>query len=225
MESSKISSSFKKLVVVGTVAAVCAFAGLFNNGHQSSSAGMSLFSNSNIEIEQAFIQYIAKYGKSYASKDEIPERFQIFSENYKLVQAHNANPNALFKMELNRFADMPVSQKSLKPHLEASTLAHNRTIIIGDNFNQTLTIPEELNWNLTGKLSPIFDQLQCNADWAITTVESLEAALAIKNNNTAAQNRISIQHLIDCDQSNSGCLGGWPARAWKFLAKNGMLAP
>lgn len=104
-------------------------------------------------------------------------------------------------MELNRFADMPVSQKSVKPSLEGinEISAHNRTIIISNNFNQTVTLNEELNWNLTDKMNPVYDQRQCNADWAITTVESLEAALAIKNNKTADQTRISVQHLIDCD--------------------------
>lgn len=74
-------------------------------------------------------------------------------------------------------------------------------------------------------MNPVVDQQLCNADWAITAIESLEAALAIKNNVSASANKVSLQHLIDCDQSNSGCLGGWPARAWKFFAKNGMLNP
>jgi len=56
-------------------------------------------------------------------------------------------------------------------------------------------------------------------------VETLEAALAIKNDITAAQARISVQHLIDCDVSNVGCLGGWPARAWRFFQRSGFVEP
>lgn len=69
------------------------------------------------------------------------------------------------------------------------------------------------------------DQLTCKAHWALSAVETLEAALAIKKNVTAAKNRISVQHLIDCDTTNVGCVGGWPARAWKFFQKIGYVAP
>jgi len=33
----------------------------------------------------------------------------------------------------------------------------------------------------------------------------------------------SPQHLVDCDTSNSGCNGGWPASAYSFVQKNGIL--
>jgi hypothetical protein len=87
-------SSFKNLIIVGTVAAVCAVATLF--GGSPAPIGSAINLSANIEIEQAFIQYIAKYGKSYSSKDEIPKRFESFAENFRIVQAHNANPNALY---------------------------------------------------------------------------------------------------------------------------------
>ena len=67
--------------------------------------------------------------------------------------------------------------------------------------------------------------MSCNADWALSAVETLEAALAIRRNMTAADTRISVQHLIDCDNTNVGCVGGWPARAWKFFQKAGYVAP
>lgn len=76
-------SSFKKLIIVGTVAAVCAVATLFSAN--SAPIGNSINLSANIEIEQAFIQYIAKYGKSYSSKDEVPMRFEAFAENFRIV--------------------------------------------------------------------------------------------------------------------------------------------
>ena len=60
-------------VVVGTVcAAVLATLHMIplNSGTQLFSIG------SDIEVEKAFINYIATYGKSYASKSEIPVRFE-----------------------------------------------------------------------------------------------------------------------------------------------------
>jgi hypothetical protein len=60
-------------VVVGTVcAAVLATLQMI-----PMNSGTELFSmGSNIEVERAFINFIATYGRSYASKSEIPVRFE-----------------------------------------------------------------------------------------------------------------------------------------------------
>ncbi len=70
---------------------------------QPSDINLFATNNSEIqsEIEQAFISYIAKYGRSYASKAEIPARFAKFSENYMMIKAHNNRPDATFKMQIN----------------------------------------------------------------------------------------------------------------------------
>ena len=211
----ELRSSFRKLVIVGTVAAVCFIAALYGTAPSNTALNLA----SDVEIEQAFIQYIAKYGKSYSSKDEIPLRFEAFSESYNLIKAHNSRSDRLFKMEMNRFADAPEVKKSLKPFLESGL--HPNLQGLAPNF----TIPDSVDWISSGKLSPVYDQFTCNADWALSAVEGLEAALTIKNNATSGRYQISVNHLIDCDTSNSGCMGGWPARAWKYFARIGYLDP
>jgi hypothetical protein len=60
-------------VVVGTVcAAVLATLQMIpmNSGTELFSAG------SDVEVEKAFINYIATYGRSYSSKTEVPVRFE-----------------------------------------------------------------------------------------------------------------------------------------------------
>jgi len=86
-------------------------------------------------------------------------------------------------------------------------------------------VRDSWDWSQTNKLAPVSDQLACKASWAISAIETLEAAIAIKKNVTAADTRISVQHLIDCDTTNVGCVGGWPSRAWKYFQKSGFVAP
>ena len=86
-------SFFKSLIIVGTVAAVCAFATFYGRYLSPKTAVINI--SANIEVEQAFIQYIAKYGKSYSSKEETLKRFEAFSENFKMIQAHNEKSDAL----------------------------------------------------------------------------------------------------------------------------------
>ena len=68
------------------------------------------------EKQAAFAQYIAEYGRSYASKDSIEERFNTFSQNYDNIKAHNANETRTYTMGLNEFADMTVEELNSRYH-------------------------------------------------------------------------------------------------------------
>jgi hypothetical protein len=63
-------------------------------------------SSDKLEIENAFIQFIATYGKNYAGKGEVATRFENFAKTYKMVKAHNLKEDATSKMEINWFADL-----------------------------------------------------------------------------------------------------------------------
>jgi hypothetical protein len=52
------------------------------------------------EERQKFIEFVAKYGKSYASIDHHEERFQTFSENLRFINKHNSK-NLGFRMGIN----------------------------------------------------------------------------------------------------------------------------
>ncbi len=49
----------------------------------------------------AFADFLATYGRSYASKSEIDIRYSIFSKNYEHIQNHNSSPNRGYEKVLN----------------------------------------------------------------------------------------------------------------------------
>jgi hypothetical protein len=51
------------------------------------------------------MNFLAKHGRSYASKHEVNSRFQVFSQNYDMIEEHNNN-NMHFKKTINKFADL-----------------------------------------------------------------------------------------------------------------------
>ena len=52
------------------------------------------------------MRFIATYGKSYASKTEMPSRFEQFAKNYMLIKEHNARGDEVtFKMAVNHMTD------------------------------------------------------------------------------------------------------------------------
>ncbi len=83
------------------MALTCSLAALLAAKAPIHNSSISFLSNAPTEVEQAFIQFIARYGRAYASKEELPKRFEIFSKNYNMVQAHNSKEKSMFKMEIN----------------------------------------------------------------------------------------------------------------------------
>lgn len=50
---------------------------------------------------------MAKYQRSYASKAETLNRFQVFKDNFRAIKAHNSLGEGVpFNMEINQFADI-----------------------------------------------------------------------------------------------------------------------
>lgn len=219
-------TSFGKLVIVGTVAAVCGLAAIFSGSQSVSSINLlSLQTGYSPEVEQAYLEYLAKYNKQYGSRsrdDITPPRFEIFAKSYEMVKKHNAKADRLYDMELNQFSDLPSNEVSnIKPELDEFAKSGNMIT----PFYSVMQVRDSWDWSQTDKLAPVSDQLACKASWAISAIETLEAAIAIRKNISADDTRISAQHLIDCDSTNVGCVGGWPARAWKFFQKSGFVAP
>jgi hypothetical protein len=56
------------------------------------------------------MQFLAKYGKTYATKSDLSTRFTTFSENYDRIKAHNSLGGERFRMGINQFSDMSLDE-------------------------------------------------------------------------------------------------------------------
>lgn len=54
------------------------------------------------------MQFLVKYGKTYATKGDITSRFSTFSENFERVKEHNKGGR--FRMGINQFSDMTLEE-------------------------------------------------------------------------------------------------------------------
>lgn len=112
------------------------------------------------EKHTAFAEFIAQYGRSYASKDTAEERFEIFSVNYDKIMAHNSNEDKTYEMGFNSFSDMTneelhsryFSGKLRAPKRSENAVPHLRQT----NLDQA-DLPKEVNWDAEGKVSPSVD--------------------------------------------------------------------
>lgn len=211
----------KTLVIVGTVAVSVAALAFFS--HTPIAPASNFLQGASSEVEEAFIQYLAEYGKSYASKDAIPRRFEIFSRNYEMIQRHNSNPESLYKMGLNPYSDM---EKHEYLHPLSVDSADLDDAIYGEELLGKIQLsdqdPTSVDWRLTNKLSPVPNAgLVCNSQWAFTAASAIESAMAIDQKEPFATHQASVQYLLDCDSLDKGCAGGWPSRTYKFVQNKG----
>lgn len=141
-----------KIVIAGTVALTAAALCMLQINQNAQPKFMQFYGDSvHEEKQQAFMQFLAKYGKTYASKSDMGSRFEIFSANYDKIQAHNSQSDA-FKMGVNQFTDLTVEEMhslysnnglSKKP-----TPKHNR-------LQQAIMaeIPDSIDWQKEGKMT------------------------------------------------------------------------
>lgn len=71
-------------------------------------------------------------------------------------------------------------------------------------------MPDEVDWNKKGGVSPVDNMLLCEANWALAAVGTIEGASFAK---TGKYVQLSAQQCIDCDVSMGenwdNCDGGW----------------
>lgn len=84
-------------------------------------------------------------------------------------------------------------------------------------------LPDSVSWKDQHRYSNRnVDQASCGSCWAFTTATTLEALDSIHNDRDKPQS-FSVQYLLDCDDTNFGCDGGWMTDAYNWTATNGVV--
>jgi len=97
---------YASLAVVGAVACAALFA------VSQYPAATSLYTKNDIDME--FINYIAKYGKSYGTKEEFYMRAAQFQRTLGQLSLENSKNDNTFTLGVNKFADWtPAEYKSI----------------------------------------------------------------------------------------------------------------
>lgn len=170
-------------------------------------------------IEELFYEHMTKYDLDIADGKEFLKRLDIFSDNLRIIENHNADEKKTFTMGLNKFSHltneewksqmnfgaMPpnLRQKAPKMHGEPSTMKD---------------VPDSVDWTSAGAVTPVKNQGQCGSCWSFSTTGSLEGAYYLKNSNLQS---FSEQELVSCDTTNNACNGGWMDTAFAWITSNG----
>ncbi|XP_050871684.1 ervatamin-B isoform X2 [Lathyrus oleraceus] len=176
---------------------------------------------SNKEVMTMYEKWLVKHQKVYNGLGEKNQRFQIFKDNLKFIDEHNAQ-NHSYRVGLNEFADITNKEyrdmylsRRINNNMKNKITSERYAYKAGDNNR----LPVSVDWR--GALGTIKNQGSCGACWAFSTVAAVEAINKIV---TGRFVNLSVQELVDCDRKkNLGCNGGLEGNAYEFMVENGGL--
>ncbi|GKV22621.1 hypothetical protein SLEP1_g32477 [Rubroshorea leprosula] len=176
---------------------------------------------SETHVRMMFEAWLVKHRKNYNALGEKELRFQIFKDNLKFIDEHNAVERP-YKLGLNQFADL-TNEEYKAMYLGARMERKNGAAknVSSDRYaaKDGDKLPESVDWREKGAVAAVKDQGQCGSCWAFSTIAAVEGINQIV---TGELITLSEQELVDCDKLyNQGCNGGLMDYAFDFITKNG----
>jgi C1A family cysteine protease len=84
-------------------------------------------------------------------------------------------------------------------------------------------LPEYIDWEEKGAVTPVKNQEQCGSCWAFSTAEAIESANILTGKFNADNIDLAPQQIVDCDTTDDGCGGGNPPTAYQYVIGAGGL--
>ena len=173
----------------------------------------SLFST--IEMSQdnvEFANFLARFGKSYGTKEEFQFRYEQYIKNMAIIRNENSRNENTFSLGANKFTDYTRDEYR-------RLLGYKATANPGDTLVLDASqIPTDVDWRKEGAVTPVKDQGQCGSCWSFSATGALEGHHWIATKQLVS---LSEQQLVDCSGSfgNEGCNGGEMYAAFQYAAK------
>lgn len=191
----------------------------------AAAADMSIISygeRSEEETRRMYAEWMATHGRTYNAIGEEERRYQVFRDNLRIIDEHNAAADAgvhSFRLGLNRFADL-TNEEYRATYLGVRTKPQReRKLSARYHADDNEDLPESVDWRTKGAVAEVKDQGSCGSCWAFSTIAAVEGINQIVTGDLIS---LSEQELVDCDTSyNQGCNGGLMDYAFEFIINNG----
>jgi len=170
--------------------------------------------------KEQFLEFQRKYNKVY-SNEEFHQRFLNFEENLKEAKELTIKNNGSARFGMTKFSDLSKEEFGkyyLMKNLPKTFPKLPKAPIPPKGVNSP--DPTNYDWGSAGVLTPVYNQEQCGSCWAFSATETIESYYAIAGNTLTS---LSMEQIVDCDTSDDGCNGGYPANAYQYVQGAGGL--
>jgi len=180
--------------------------------------------------EQQFRDFIAEFNKPYVpGTPQYDERFLIFQENVRLA-ADRQKKDRTAQWGVTKFSDLSQKEFSdrylIKNFQSPKKLYGAKNVPVHDfkHVASPLDFPSSYDWtnHTPAVVTHIYNQEQCGSCWAFSITENIESVWALANNTLVS---LSMQQVVDCDNTDDGCNGGNPPTAYDYVIRAGGLEP
>ena len=132
------------------------------------SSSSSIPIQSEYEINLLFEGWLVKLNKSYQDSSEKEKRYEIFKDNLRYIDEHNAG-NHTFNLGLNVFADITIEEyRSIYlgtlPPSPSLYMANDEMTEINESDNHYINVtntPDSIDWRDLGAITPVKNQGGC----------------------------------------------------------------
>jgi hypothetical protein len=104
------------------------------------------------EAERSFIDFVAKYHRTYGTKEEYQHRLDIFTKNYHNMMSHNMMNSETegYTMGINKFADM--SDQEYKMLLGYKSNSSSNRV---ETHLDASDLPASVDWRQKNAVTPV----------------------------------------------------------------------
>jgi C1A family cysteine protease len=163
------------------------------------------------DMEFKFINYVAKFGKSYGTTEEYAFRLEQFAKVDQFIQETNAVEQN-FTVGHNIFSDYT--------HAEYKKLLGYKPVQTTSTAEVSNAVPDfatGVNWVTAGAVTPVKDQGHCGSCWSFSSTGALEGAWFVKAGELLS---FSEKQLVDCVKACFGCNGGNQTLAFHYYTSH-----
>ncbi|XP_054278848.1 digestive cysteine proteinase 1-like isoform X1 [Macrosteles quadrilineatus] len=176
------------------------------------------------EDEAQWELFKIEYNKTYKNEGYEPtEKYskKMFMKNLKYIRKHNKKyerGEVTFTVGVNKFADMhwqsvPRMGQGFNPHKDSQRReASFKT-------NETLEIPDNIDWRMKGAVTEVKDQGECWSSWVFGAVGNVEGQNYLKTKKLVS---LSEQNVLDCVYSDDPCGGDQVEKAIRYIHEKGI---